>query len=93
MIKQGPAGATGWRGSERVHAPAPPVKVIDTIGAGDAFDAGYLAARLAGRDLAAAVAEGVAVASAAVSSSPRQYSGTGAPPLVIPAKAGIQGNR
>jgi len=93
VIKQGPAGATGWRGSERVHAPAPPVKVIDTIGAGDAFDAGYLAARLAGRDLAAAVAEGVAVASAAVSSSPRQYGGTGAPPLVIPAKAGIQGNR
>lgn len=74
VIKQGPGGATAWRDLERIHVPAPAVKVIDTIGAGDAFDAGYLAARLAGRDLAAAVAEGVAVASAAVSSSPRQYS-------------------
>ena len=91
VIKQGPAGATGWRGPERVHAAAPPVKVIDTIGAGDAFDAGYLAAKLAGRDLAAAVAEGVAVASAAVSTSPRRYSA--AQSAVIPAKAGIQGNR
>jgi sugar/nucleoside kinase (ribokinase family) len=74
VIKQGPGGATAWRGPERIHVAAPGVKVIDTIGAGDAFDAGYLAARLAGRDLAAAVAEGVAVASAAVSTSPRRYS-------------------
>jgi sugar/nucleoside kinase (ribokinase family) len=75
VIKQGPGGATAWRNLERIHVAAPEVKVIDTIGAGDAFDAGYLAARLVGRDLAAAVAEGVAVASAAVSTSPRRYSG------------------
>jgi len=73
VIKQGPRGATAWRDGERFHAPAPKVTVIDTIGAGDAFNAGYLAARLAGCDLAAAVGEGVAVASAAVSTSPREY--------------------
>ena len=44
VIKQGPRGATAWRGGERFHAPAPEVTVIDTIGAGDAFNAGYLAA-------------------------------------------------
>ena len=73
VIKQGPRGATAWRGLERFHAGAPAVTVIDTVGAGDAFNAGYLASWLTGRDLAAAVAEGVAVASAAVSTSPRVY--------------------
>jgi sugar/nucleoside kinase (ribokinase family) len=73
VIKQGVGGATAWRGGERVHVAAPRVAVIDTIGAGDAFDAGYLAGCLAGLDLAGAVARGVAVASAAVSTSPRQY--------------------
>jgi sugar/nucleoside kinase (ribokinase family) len=47
--------------------------VIDTIGAGDAFAAGYLAARFAGADLSSAAARGVAVASAAISTSPRAY--------------------
>jgi len=74
VIKQGDAGATARSGGEIFRAPAPQVNVIDTIGAGDAFDAGYLAARLAGRELAAAVVEGVAVASAAISTSPRRYS-------------------
>jgi sugar/nucleoside kinase (ribokinase family) len=73
VVKQGPAGAFAWRCQQRAHARAPRVKVIDAIGAGDAFDAGYLAAHLAGKDLAAAVTAGVAVASAAVSSSPRRY--------------------
>jgi sugar/nucleoside kinase (ribokinase family) len=73
VVKCGPLGATGWRAGQGAHAAAPKVAVIDTIGAGDAFDAAYLTACLRGRDLPAALAEGVAVASAAVSTSPRRY--------------------
>ncbi|MDO5691273.1 MAG: ribokinase [Pseudomonadota bacterium] len=42
----------GWRGW---HVPAPRVRVLDTVGAGDAFACGYCAAVLAGEPLAAAL--------------------------------------
>jgi sugar/nucleoside kinase (ribokinase family) len=73
VVKCGPLGATGWRDGQAAQAAAPEVVVIDTIGAGDALDAAYLTACLRGRDLPAALSEGVAVASAAVSTSPRRY--------------------
>jgi sugar/nucleoside kinase (ribokinase family) len=51
VIKLGRRGAIVVDG-ERVHRrPAPRVSVLDTTGAGDAFNAGFLAARLAGRSL------------------------------------------
>ncbi len=49
-----------------VSAPSYPVDVVDTVGAGDAFNAGFIAARLAGEDLASALARGNAVAALSV---------------------------
>ena len=57
-VKRGAAGALAGRGSERVDVPGFAVQAIDTTGAGDAFDAGFLASLLAGEDLAACVRRG-----------------------------------
>lgn len=48
------------------QSPAPVARVRDTTGAGDAFNAGVLAALLSQRDLQAAVAEGIALGRLAV---------------------------
>jgi sugar/nucleoside kinase (ribokinase family) len=72
VVKRGPIGASGYRGALAVDVPAPKVDVIDTIGAGDVFDAGYLAATVAGADLEGALRAGVAVASTAISTAPRR---------------------
>ena len=48
VAKHGPGGATWTDGQPSVTAPAPAVAVVSTVGAGDAFDAGFLDARLAG---------------------------------------------
>ena len=48
VVKRGAEGCEAAAGAERWRASAPAVKVIDTTGAGDAFVAGFLAARLAG---------------------------------------------
>jgi sugar/nucleoside kinase (ribokinase family) len=73
VMKRGLAGASGFRGGESVEVPSPQVTVIDTIGAGDVFDAGYLTALVEGADLGAALTAGVAAASTAISTMPRRY--------------------
>ena len=47
-IKQGAEGATVLVEGERIHLPAEPVTVVDTTGAGDAFNAGFVSAWLSG---------------------------------------------
>lgn len=73
VIKRGPSGAVAFHASARVEVPAPVVTVVDTIGAGDAFNAGYLSALVRGGAPDEAVAAGVALASLAVSTMPRRY--------------------
>jgi len=73
VVKRGPLGASGYRGDQAIDVPAPKVEVIDTIGAGDVFDSGYLAALMEGADLEAALCAGNAAASTAISTAPRRY--------------------
>jgi 2-dehydro-3-deoxygluconokinase len=49
LIKLGRRGALARIGEEVIEVPAVPVHAVDTVGAGDAFVAGYLASRLLGR--------------------------------------------
>lgn len=57
-VKLGPRGSMAIRGEERVVAPAQPVTAIDTVGAGDSFDAGFLHQYVRGSDLATCLSSG-----------------------------------
>ncbi|WP_413249125.1 sugar kinase [Sinomonas flava] len=48
VVKDGDVGATEYTADVRVFEPAIPTDVVEPVGAGDAFAAGYLAARLRG---------------------------------------------
>ncbi len=50
-VKLGPKGAFVRRGAECIEAPPVPVEVVDPVGAGDSFDAGFLSRFVAGCDL------------------------------------------
>lgn len=72
VVKRGPDGADGWCAGERSHAASPVVEVVDTIGAGDIFNAGFLKATADGLGIDAALGAGVGLASRAISTSPRR---------------------
>lgn len=56
IVKLGAAGALAARGHEIIaQVPAEPTTIVDSTGAGDAFAAGFLTARLTGADIPAAV--------------------------------------
>ena len=61
-VKRGVRGAVGAQGSERVEVPAFRVVAVDATGAGDTFDAGFLAAWLRGATLTQALVGGSAAA-------------------------------
>lgn len=79
IAKRGARGVSALAAGRLIHVPAPSVAAIDTIGAGDVFNAGYLAALAEGRPLGEAIAAGIATASRAISTSPREYGIPGAP--------------
>lgn len=66
IARLGGQGALAVGPSEEVHVPVFAARVIDMVGAGDAFDAGFIAARLAGHDLREAVRWGHAAAAVCV---------------------------
>ena len=51
VLKQGDQGALAVRGGEMASSPAIPVRVVDTTGAGDCFNAGFLHRYLRSQDL------------------------------------------
>ncbi|WP_416262534.1 carbohydrate kinase family protein [Gibbsiella quercinecans] len=73
VVKRGAQGASLWTRQTQLDAPAQPVAVVDTIGAGDSFNAGFLSALLCGEPHAQALRWGIEVSAHAISSSPRRY--------------------
>lgn len=66
VVRDGANGSLGFFGGEVVEAPAFKVKVEDTIGAGDVYNAGFIAARLDGLSLRDALVAGNAISGYAV---------------------------
>lgn len=67
VVKRGAAGATLWSDGPDLSAPAMPVAAVDTTGAGDAFNAGFLSAWLGGQPLAECLASGNRMGARAIS--------------------------
>ncbi len=51
VVKMGAEGARLRKGSQQITAPGQPVQTVDTVGAGDSFNAGFLHKFLQGADL------------------------------------------
>jgi len=58
VVKLGQKGALAQRGSERFTSPAKSIVPVDTVGAGDSFDAGFLHQYVRGADLPTCLASG-----------------------------------
>ena len=69
VVKRGAAGAGVHTAAGRWETPAVPVTSIDTVGAGDAFTAGYLSALLDGEDVAGRLQRGALAGAFAVSTA------------------------
>ncbi len=68
IVRQGAGGATLFRHGRADYAPAPECEVRQTVGAGDAFNAGFLYGLAQGLDAAGALVLGNDVAAQVVSS-------------------------
>lgn len=78
VAKAGPDGAIAAHEGRLVRAPAPRIDHVDTTGAGDAFDAGFLASRVAGD----ALERSLAIANACGALSTRALGGVDAQPTI-----------
>jgi sugar/nucleoside kinase (ribokinase family) len=73
VVKDGAEGVRAFHDGKAFHVVSPPVTVIDTVGAGDTFNAAFMAALSGKDDLPGALDHGVATASRAISTFPRRY--------------------
>ncbi|MCE0491114.1 carbohydrate kinase family protein [Pantoea sp. Mb-10] len=73
VVKRGAQGAGCWQRHQHTLHASQPVTVVDTIGAGDSFNAGFLTALLHQHAPDTALRWGIAVASLAISTQPRRY--------------------
>lgn len=69
VVKDGGAGGFAVTGSDLVSAPALPISLVDTTGAGDSFDAGFLAGWLDGLPVAECLRWAVAAGSLSATAS------------------------
>jgi ribokinase len=83
VVKLGAEGALAVAGGETERVAAKAVAPVDSTGAGDSFDAGFLAARLTGAGLREALALGCACGGL----STRAAGGTAAQPTLAEARA------
>ena len=65
VVTRGAAGATASDGTHWFEQPAIPTEIVDTTGAGDAFIAGFISARVDGAAMPAALERGARWAAAA----------------------------
>ncbi|MBO6637572.1 MAG: carbohydrate kinase family protein [Roseitalea sp.] len=84
VIKRGADGAIGHRAGQTLHASTSPARPIDTVGAGDSFNAGYLDALARGLLLHDCLKHAVAVAGAVIAEFPRTASPLPAPVEGVP---------
>ena len=89
VAKLGKNGAMTLDGGRVVHVPAYPVETIDTTGAGDSFNAGFLHRWLQG----APIVECLRLGAACGALSTLGLGGTGAQPTLADAEALVQGGR
>jgi sugar/nucleoside kinase (ribokinase family) len=83
VVKRGARGALAWCDGAPVSVPATPIEPVDTVGAGDSFNAGFLAGWLGGRDIASSLRLAVACGSL----STRAAGGIAAQPTMAEALA------
>lgn len=69
VVKDGAVGATEFRGDVSTFAATPTVDVVEVVGAGDAFAAGYLSGLLRGLDSTACLRNGHMLAARALTST------------------------
>jgi sugar/nucleoside kinase (ribokinase family) len=83
VVKRGRRGAVARSADGEVEAAAPAVESVDATGAGDSFDAGFIAARLAGES----VADALRLACACGALSTTRLGGTAAQPTLREARS------